>query len=732
VSDLGRRSSRVLSALAGRLSKQPRLVSFLIYLAFSAVLFGRAAAPRFNTVYLGSGIDQAFFVWCLVWWPYAAAHRLNPFITKLIFAPAGFNLAWSTSIPLISILAYPLTSTIGPIATFNLLCIVFPPLSAWTAYLLCDEITGRFWPSMMGGYIFGFSSYMLAQMYGGHVNLLAIFPIPLAVFLVIKRLRGRVGPPAFTFAMLGLLAAQFLTATEVMATATIFGAFALLITWILAGHELRRRIAALAMPILIAYAGTALVVSPYIYYLFAGFRTIPIYSASFHSADLLNFVVPTRTAALGRIGFFARIAREFTSNVAEQGGYIGVPLVVIAIWFTAERWRATDARLLASMLLTVAICAMGPWMHVAGASYVKLPWILIGRAPFLNEALPLRFTAWLFLAAGVIAAIWLADSAHAPGVRAIAAALAFASILPSLSASTWSKPGGVASPPVFFTSGAYRHYLAPDEVVATLPYAHGETDAAMMWQALTGMYFRLAGGYPALSPLSYLRWPAVRASNQAAAIPDPAGQWKAFAANHGVAAVIKGDLPGSTEPPGTNEIAKALGEPLVAGGGVTLYRVSSAALAPYRGLGWQQMETLADLQRFDTMLIAAQHYVASGADPAQLSPKKAAKLGLLPARWVSEPPRRNDYRLYMRADPAGLVTIGLMGTESGLRPLIERYRPYAIRIEWLSSRLHGAHPPPAPEGRFYYPLMISFDRNGLASAATSVLVDLHRVLNDPK
>jgi hypothetical protein len=163
------------------LARRPRLAALLIYLGFAAIVFGRAAAPHFTTIYLGDGIDQAFFIWCLVWWPYAIAHYLNPFVTKLIFAPVGFNLTWSTSIPLLSLLAFALTATLGPITTFNLLCVVCPALSAWTAFLLCHSLTGRLGPSILGGYIFGFSSYMLAQMFGGHLNLLAAFLIPLAL-----------------------------------------------------------------------------------------------------------------------------------------------------------------------------------------------------------------------------------------------------------------------------------------------------------------------------------------------------------------------------------------------------------------------------------------------------------------------------------------------------------------------------------------------------------------------
>ena len=36
-----------------------------------------------------------------------------------------------------------------------------PAVSAWAAFLLCRHLAGRFWPSLIGGYLFGFSSYEL-------------------------------------------------------------------------------------------------------------------------------------------------------------------------------------------------------------------------------------------------------------------------------------------------------------------------------------------------------------------------------------------------------------------------------------------------------------------------------------------------------------------------------------------------------------------------------------------
>jgi len=299
--------------------------------------------------------------------------------------------------------------------------------------------------------------------------------------------------------------------------------------------------------------------------------------------------------------------------------------------------------------------------------------------------------------------------------------LVFVSLFPNPSTQIWAAPGAVAAPPTFFTNAMYQRYLVPGEIVATLPYARGEADACMMWQALSGMYFRLAGGYPALSPLSFLRWPIVRSANQLATIPDAPDQWKAFAANHGVTVVLRGDIPTPPDYPSIGPIVAALGAPVWTGGGVTLYRVAPATLAPYRALDWTQMEALADAQRFDALLIAAHGYLASGADASGLSLSSAAKLKLLPASWLTVPSPGSDYRLYMRTDSDGLITLGVLGTREGLRPLVDRYGVYARRIQFSSDRRPEKAISQPAEGTYYYPLMMSFDRQGLARAAVLAL-----------
>ena len=104
--------------------------ALVFYAALSVFVFARSLPSDFANSYVGQGPDPSLFMWSLVWWPHAIAHRLNPFLTHAIFAPGGFNLAWATSIPLASLLASPLTTAFGPVASFNVLTLLNPALTA--------------------------------------------------------------------------------------------------------------------------------------------------------------------------------------------------------------------------------------------------------------------------------------------------------------------------------------------------------------------------------------------------------------------------------------------------------------------------------------------------------------------------------------------------------------------------------------------------------------------------
>jgi hypothetical protein len=118
-----------------------RLLALAGYLVLSVLFFGRALFAGFSSHILGKANDATIFIWSLVWWPPAVAAGINPFITKAVWAPAGYNLAWSTAIPLASFVASPLTASLGPVASYNLLVLSCPALAGRAAFLLCRYIS---------------------------------------------------------------------------------------------------------------------------------------------------------------------------------------------------------------------------------------------------------------------------------------------------------------------------------------------------------------------------------------------------------------------------------------------------------------------------------------------------------------------------------------------------------------------------------------------------------------
>src|SRR5271170_2627003 len=213
-----------------------------LYVALSIFFFGRALIYHLGDSYVGRNTDPSFFIWSIAWWPHAISHGLNPIFSNVIFAPVGANLVWTTMIPLAIILVWPITAVFGPMVSYNLLALLLPALSAWTTFILCRHLTKSVWPSTLAGYVFGFSSYVLAQSLGGHLVLVMLFPMPIALYLAAKWFEGGISSGRMAFLMGVTLAVQFLLAVEIYATATMFAGFALLLAIGSTSGETRGRV----------------------------------------------------------------------------------------------------------------------------------------------------------------------------------------------------------------------------------------------------------------------------------------------------------------------------------------------------------------------------------------------------------------------------------------------------------------------------------------------------------
>ena len=697
------------------------LLALLVYLALSSVLFGRVLFGRFSTFCIGTGPDPRAMMWFLVWWPHALFHGLDPFLTKAMWAPYGINLAWLTTMPLVALLASPITELLGPIASYNILCLLSLPLSAWCAFIACRYLTKDYWSSLLGGYIFGFSPFMLSHLAYGHLIVLFAFPIPLTVYLVALQFAGEIAERKFVLLLTLLLVAEFLTSLEIFATMTTFGGLALFFGWHLSRNSARQRASALIKLIARSYAVTLLLVSPYLYYFVAfDFTTAPLFSPSSFSTDLLNFIIPTQANEVGRVPSFISISNRFLGGWAsESGAYLSFPLIVVAILYSHRHWREPLGKTLIDSLVIIMAVSLGPTLHVGGKELeLALPWRLFVQFPVLNNALPGRFVIYAFLVLAIVVSSWFATASVGPVVK-LAIALGIVALgAPNLSGSFW---GSTANIPAFFREGVYRRYLHTDETIIVLPY--GYTGDSMLWQAASHMYFAMAEGYGGTRPQEFQKWPIVDGFLKRTYVPNPVEQLRAFLAAHRVRTIIATDGVLTTWQGLLSSVAT---RPIMVGG-IWLYETRPVKESE---MSAGEMRMRFDVERFAVLVEAVEKYLSDGGSLASLSVLKAAQLGLIPQGSIIGPSAAIDlgapaapnlitdshvaYGVYLSGMPDDRVSVGVYAWDDGAALLIEKLRGVAGEVYFPHpSRLTSSTMPHAAKGW----LVMVFTREQLARAA---------------
>lgn len=331
---------------------------------------------------------------------------------------------------------------------------------------------------------------MVSQMQA-HLNLVLVFPVPLAIYLVLRLLDGTVSTRRFVLSMGGLLAFEFGTSTEVFATATMFGGVALAGCWLFL-RERRRETERLAGLICVAYLIAAALVSPMLLYLWdEPLRTLPDIPKL--SSDLMGWIVPRNWALVGGQAFVA-VSSRFTSTTAEDGTYLGVPLISMLALFAITRRRERSTWLLLGIATVAAVFSMGPVLHVDGRILpLRLPWYFFQELPLVGFAIPSRFTMYVALVAAVMVSIILSKSSGKWQARAAWALTlaAIASLIPDVGSTLPKVPRLGENPPAFIAQDTYERMLTRGQTVVIIPHKQGDQ---LAWQAETGMYFRLAVG----------------------------------------------------------------------------------------------------------------------------------------------------------------------------------------------------------------------------------------------
>jgi hypothetical protein len=652
--------------------KWPGALAFMLYAAISFSFVAYALHGDFSGRYLGTTADPAFSMWLLAWWHYALGHHLNPFVTHVVWAPHGTNLAWSTCIPLAALLAYPLTHFFGIVATYNLLCALSLALAGWAAFLLCHYARGWFWPAFLGGCVFAFSPFMLTEL-RAHLCLLLVFPVPLGAYLVARRFAGEISARKFTGLFALTLAAQFWLFVEVFATATVFGAllFGLLLLWF--QDEPKRRLVAILPPIFFAYLTAFILALPYLYAMLAfGHSPGLLNPLDLSSADLLNFLVPTPVNTVGTYRWLGAISPKFTTY--ESGAFVGPVLILVSASFLIRYPNRPVAKALVAFVALVCLASLGPIVRAWGRVVAPGPWLLVMLLPLIRNALPGRFMMFAFLALGVILSLWLTLATVSRFERVLAAVFVALLLWPNQYSGFWSTP---LNTPLLFRPNMISHWLPEGQTALVLPF--GPRGNSVLWQAETNNYFQMAGGPSGPVPPEYQRWPATGAFLDNTDMPDGEFQLKAFLAQHDVNVVI---VEASEEGRWSN-LLSTLGVTPKKIGGVFLYGLSPEELNPYKIVTTLELRDRFYTGQLRALLEAATRYIGAGFSLAELTPDRVAKLGLLPASWINEDfgPRTNSGLWLGGSGSEVEVGVGLFGSDqdSG-RPIFEQVGKCAERI----------------------------------------------------
>lgn len=486
--------ARAVPVIAAVRARRIRLLggpgSLLLYLVATLLLVHPMLADPAGRILDGGTDDPAQTTWFFSVFAHALAHGHNPLTTDYLQYPDGINLMWNASMPLLALVATPITLTAGPLLAENLLIIVGVTLTAWATRFWLRRHVGPF-PSFVGGLLVAFSPYATGQLQH-HLGQAVLPFVPLMLMLCEDMFRHRVRRQWVCGALLGAAAAaQALINSELM----LICALGLLITILVAGASMPRRFLA-AVPAVLPGAGAALVTFLLVYGFplwvqFHGERMTSLYTTSY-VAEPEDLVRPAPQTWLD----FAHRANELLQRGTgfwEIGSYLGVALIVVLFGTVVWLWRRVDVRVAAIVLVVMTVLSFGDRLRIGVRFYgPPLPWTWVSRLPGMFGVLPARLSVVSSIAVAYLVAVALQCAGRELSGRARYAAVGavLLSLVPLIPAPL--PMGGSAGIPGGFAAAVRR--LPAGSPIVTLPVAEPHSQRPMLWVAESGMRVRLVGG----------------------------------------------------------------------------------------------------------------------------------------------------------------------------------------------------------------------------------------------
>jgi hypothetical protein len=447
------------------------------------------------TVQYSGSADAEQMMWFLSWPAFALTHHLNPLLSTYVNYPTGFNLLWNTSMPVMGILLWPVTAVWGAVVTYNVITTAAMALSAFFAFLAIRRYVHYDLFSAAGGLLYGFSPAMIAQQPAHAQVAFSAVTIPLALLLFDElAVRQRMRWWLLGVLIAGLGVFQFFVFEEFFATEIIVGLILAVVLAISHRRQIAQRLRYAERALMVgAGLAAAALAYPLLFVQLTGPDRVDklFHDPDTYSTSLLNFVLPNGNEVLAPASL-VRITTHFSGNPSEADGYVGLPLLVIGAVVLVRYWKVPFVRATGITSIVVGFLSLGSHLHISARNTgIPLLWPF-SQSPVLGNILPSRLMYFAFLGVAVLLAFalerlwsWRRNILLPLGL----AVIALAPLIPPLP--IFSQPLTVAS---YFSTRSVSEIPA-GAVVYTMPFPGTFVMDPMNWQRVTGMRFKLLGGY---------------------------------------------------------------------------------------------------------------------------------------------------------------------------------------------------------------------------------------------
>jgi hypothetical protein len=452
--------------------------------------------------------DAGQTVWFVAWPAYAIAHGLDPFFSGALEAPYGVNLLSNASAVPVGVLLAPVTWAAGPVAATNVALTLCPALSAWGLWLACRRLVSWRPAAVVAALLFGYSPFVVTNVALGHVGVSLLVAPPLLLLATRQLLFGPAERRTRWAVGIGaLLALQYLLSSEILAIVVVVGVPCALVAAVV-GHRCLPPPRDLLRAVGVAGLVAAMLLAFPVWFFLAGAQHLrgPLWQgASIQGNTLVALWDPGHYgSSTGTLLHFG----GYEGHIGPPSSYLGPVVLALAAVAFVSAWRRRTAWLLVAGTLVAVASSFGIllWIRPGDAQNVWLPWRVLGTWPLLDDVIPQRFSAVtdlcvaLLIGVGIDAVVRRVRLRRRAGTwRTVTASCCIVASGAAVVSLWWTYQvpfvTRTVSPPAWYETAAPR--LAPGTVVLSYPFPFplDGSSAAMVWQAVDGMRFELAGGY---------------------------------------------------------------------------------------------------------------------------------------------------------------------------------------------------------------------------------------------